>query len=250
MKVLRLVVWGIIGLCGTSAAHAADPLRLEDAVARALAAHPSVVAEMAQLQAVQARADREGLPPSYTIGGEVENVAGTGSLSGADSAETTLRIGRVIELGGKREARQTLGRAEVREQEHRADTVRIDLASLTATRFIEVVAGQQRLKYIEERIEQAERTRREVAAGVEAARNPESDLLAAEIALAEAELDRESAEHELASARMALASSWGALVPDFGEVVGDLKALPTVVPFETLASRLPMTPELQASWIC
>lgn len=247
MKVLRLVVWGIIGLCGTSAAHAADPLRLEDAVARALAAHPSVVAEMAQLQAVQARADREGLPPSYTIGGEVENVAGTGSLSGADSAETTLRIGRVIELGGKREARQTLGRAEVREQEHRADTVRIDLASLTATRFIEVVAGQQRLKYIEERIEQAERTRREVAAGVEAARNPESDLLAAEIALAEAELDRESAEHELASARMALASSWGALVPDFGEVVGDLKALPTVVPFETLASRLPMTPELQAS---
>lgn len=191
MKVLRLVVWGIIGLCGTSAAHAADPLRLEDAVARALAAHPSVVAEMAQLQAVQARADREGLPPSYTIGGEVENVAGTGSLSGADSAETTLRIGRVIELGGKREARQTLGRAEVREQEHRADTVRIDLASLTATRFIEVVAGQQRLKYIEERIEQAERTRREVAAGVEAARNPESDLLAAEIALAEAELDRE-----------------------------------------------------------
>lgn len=50
MKVLRLVVWGIIGLCGTSAAHAADPLRLEDAVARALAAHPSVVAEMAQLR--------------------------------------------------------------------------------------------------------------------------------------------------------------------------------------------------------
>jgi len=247
MKVLRLVVWGLVGICGTSVAQAADPLRLEEAVARALASHPSIVAERAQLQAVQARADREGLPPPYTIGGEVENVAGTGSLRGVDSAETTLRIGRVIELGGKREARQTLGRAEVREQEHRADTARIDLASLTATRFIEVLARQQRLEYADERIQQAEDTRREVAAWVEAARNPESDLQAAEIVLAEAELDRESAEHELASARMTLAASWGALMPDFGEVVGDLQALPTVEPFETLAARLSMTPELRAA---
>ncbi|GBC54752.1 heavy metal RND efflux outer membrane protein, CzcC family [Stutzerimonas stutzeri] len=228
-------------------AQAADPLRLEEAVARALASHPSIVAERAQLQAVQARADREGLPPPYIIGGEVENVAGTGSLRGVDSAETTLRIGRVIELGGKREARQTLGRAEVREQEHRADTVRIDLASLTATRFIEVLAKQQRLEYAEERIQQAEHTRREVAAWVTAARNPESDLQAAEIALAEAELDRESAEHELASAKMTLAASWGALMPDFGEVVGDLQFLPTVEPFEALAARLSMTPELRAA---
>lgn len=247
MKVLRLVVWGLIGICGTSVAQAADPLRLEEAVARALASHPSIVAERAQLQAVQARADREGLPPPYIIGGEVENVAGTGSLRGVDSAETTLRIGRVIELGGKREARETLGRAEVREQEHRADTVRIDLASLTATRFIEVLARQQRLEYAEERIQQAEHTRREVAAWVTAARNPESDLQAAEIALAEAELDRESAEHELASARMTLAASWGALMPDFGEVVGDLQFLPTVEPFEALAARLSMTPELRAA---
>lgn len=247
MKVLRLVVWGLVGICGTSVAQAADPLRLEEAVARALASHPSIVAERAQLQAVQARADREGLPPPYIIGGEVENVAGTGSLRGVDSAETTLRIGRVIELGGKREARETLGRAEVREQEHRADTVRIDLASLTATRFIEVLARQQRLEYAEERIQQAEHTRREVAAWVTAARNPESDLQAAEIALAEAELDRESAEHELASARMTLAASWGALMPDFGEVVGDLQFLPTVEPFEALAARLSMTPELRAA---
>ncbi|MDF5877476.1 hypothetical protein P4204_15800 [Pseudomonas aeruginosa] len=37
------------------------------------------------------------------------------------------------------------------------------------------------------------------------------------------------------------------MTPDFGEVVGDLQTLPTVAPFETLAARLPMTPELWAS---
>ncbi len=247
MNLIRLVALVFVGACGTSTALAAEPLRLEEAVSRALAAHPSIAAETAQLQAVRARTQREALPPPYTIGGEVENVAGNGNLRGIRSAETTLRIGRVIELGGKREARQTLGQAELREQEHQATKTRIDLASSTTARFIEVLARQQRLTYAEERIKQAERTRREVAAWVKAARNPESDLQAADIAVAEAQLNRESAELELASAKMTLAASWGAMTPDFGEVVGDLQTLPTVAPFETLAARLPMTPELWAS---
>ncbi|WP_321944927.1 TolC family protein [Burkholderia cenocepacia] len=247
MNLIRLVALVFVGACGTSAALATEPLRLEEAVSRALAAHPSIAAETAQLQAVRARTQREALPPPYTIGGEVENVAGNGNLRGIRSAETTLRIGRVIELGGKREARQTLGQAELREQEHQATKTRIDLASSTTARFIEVLARQQRLTYAEERIKQAERTRQEVAAWVKAARNPDSDLQAAEIAVAEAQLNRENAEHELASAKMTLAASWGATIPDFGEVVGDLQALPAVAPFETLAARLPMTPELWAS---
>ena len=142
---LRVLVF--VGVCGIPAVQAAEPLRLEEAVTRALTSNPSIIAEGAQLQAVQARTEREGLPPPYVIGGEFENAAGTGSLRGIDSAETTLRISRVIELGGKRAARQTLGRAEVSQQQHQADTARIDLASRTTARFIEVLARQQRLYY-------------------------------------------------------------------------------------------------------
>lgn len=243
MEWIRAVLLVFVGFGGLSTALAADSLRLEEAVSRALAAHPAVTAETAQLQAVRARTTREALPPPYTIGTEVENVAGSGSLRGTREAETTLRIGRVIELGGKRAARQTLGQAEMREQAHQITKTRIDLASATTARFIAVLAGQQRLVYAEERMEQAQRIREEVAAWVKAARNPESDLQAAEIALAEAQLDRESAARQLASARMALAASWGALSPDFGEVVGDLLTLPAMASFETLAARLPMTPE-------
>jgi outer membrane protein, heavy metal efflux system len=243
-----LLVLALAGTCGVALpGHAAEPLRLEEAVARTLAANPSLTAETAQLRAVQARAEREGLPPPYVVGGEFENAAGTGTLSGVDSAETTLRISRVIELGGKRAARQALGRAEVSQQQHQIETARIELASRTATRFIEVLAQQQRVDYAAERVQQAERTRREVAGWVKAARNPDSDLHAAEIALAEAELARETAAHELASARLTLAASWGALTSDFGDVAGDLQSLPTVEPFETLATRLPQTPEQRAA---
>ncbi len=247
MKVFHLVVWGFAGLCGTAVAQDTNSLRLEEAVTRALSANPAIAVQTAELQAVRARADRESLPTPYVVGGEVTNFAGTGSLRGMSAAETTLSIGRVIELGGKREAREALGRAEIKEQRHRTDTVRIDLTSLTSTRFIKVLAKQQELKYAEERIRLAGQTRQEVAARVASARSPKSDLQAAEIALAEAELDRKNAMQELASARMALAASWGASAPDFDTVAGDLYSLPPVEPFETLAARLSMTPELQAA---
>lgn len=249
MNLRYLPILALAGICGVAPlpGHATEPLRLEEAVARTLAAHPSLLAETAQLQAVQARADRESLPPPYTIGGELENVAGTGALSGIDAAETTLRIGRVLERGGKRAARQALGRAEVRLQQQHGDTARLDLTSRTRIRFLEVLAWQQRLEYAKERVRQAERTRREVATWVQAARNPESDLHAAEIALAEAELARETAEHELSSARTTLAASWGALTPDFKAAAGNLQELPAVPSFESLEARLPATPESQTA---
>jgi cobalt-zinc-cadmium efflux system outer membrane protein len=243
-----LLILAVAGMGGLGfAAQAADTLRLEDAIGRALASHPSLAAEQAQLKAVQAKAQREALPTPYTVGGELENVGGTGALSGFRSAETTLRIGRVLELGGKRAAREALGAAEVNQQQNQAEATRIAVASRTAERFIEVVADQRRLAYAQERVKQAERTRREVASWVAAARNPESDLRGAEIAVSEAELEREHAEHELASARMTLAASWGSFAPDFSSVVGEFDTLPELEPFESLAERMPMTPEQRAS---
>ncbi len=248
MNLCHLLVLALAGTCGVvPLGRAAEPLRLEEAVSRALSSNPAVAAESAELQAVQARAGREALPAPYVLGGDLENVGGTGALSGIHSAETTLRVSRVLELGGKRAARQALGDAEIARQQYRADVARIEIASRTATRFIEVLADQKRFAAAHERVRLAERTRREVAAWVVAARNPESDLRAAEIAVAEAELEREHTEHELASAKVTLSSTWGALTPDFEAVAGELDALPDMPSFEDLSARLPMGVEQKAA---
>lgn len=242
MNLRWLMVLAFAGACGAvPSGHAAEPLRLEEAVARSLEQNPTLIAESAELRAVQARAERRALPPPLVVGGEFENVAGTGALQGVDSAETTLRLSRVIELGGQRSARQALGVAEFERQRYAGDVARLEVATRTTERFIEVVADQQRLDFAEERVELAERTRREVARWVAAARNPESDLRAAEIALADAELELEHARHELASARTSLASAWGATEPDFATVAGSLDELPTVAPLDVLAAQLPRT---------
>lgn len=228
-------------------ARAADVLRLDEAINRALEAHPTLAAERAELAAVQARAEREGLGTPWTVGGEVENVGGFGDLGIARSAEVTARVGRVIELGGKRQARQALGAAEVARQRAETEAARLEIASRATARFVEVLADQQRLTNALERIALAERTRREVASWVAAARNPESDLRAAEIEVAQAELEREHAEHELEAARVTLAASWGTTTADFERVDGSLTELPPLPDFETLAARLPQTPAQQAA---
>jgi cobalt-zinc-cadmium efflux system outer membrane protein len=230
----------LAGACGIALpGHATESLSLDDALARTVAAHPALAAESAELEAARARARREALPPPYVVGGDLENVAGSGTLGGVRSAETTVRIGRTIELGGKQAARVSLGDAEVARRLHATAATRQEVESRTRARYVEVLADQARLRAAREQVALAERTRREVAGWVAAARNPESDLLAAEIAVAEAELEREHAEHELASARLTLAASWGALTPDFDAVAGDLAPLPAVDSFEALAARFP-----------
>ncbi len=248
MKSRCLFALALAGACGFALpGQAAEPLRLEDAIARALTANPTLAAESAELEATRARARRDALPTPYVIGGDLENVAGSGPLGGVRSAETTLRVGRTIELGGKRTARISLGDREVARQLHTANTARLEIESRTRARYIEVLADQTRIQAAREQVALAERIRREVAGWVEAARNPESDLRAAEIALAEAELAQEHAEHELASARLTLAASWGAFSPDFDRVDGDLTPLPPVEPFETLAARLPASSAQRAA---
>lgn len=243
MNLRYLLFLALAGTCGVvPSGHAAEVLRLDEAVARSLEANPVLAAELAETRAAQARAERSALPPQFVVGGEFENFAGTGAVGGVDYAETTFRLSRVIELGGKREARRTLGMAEVLRQRNQAEAARVEVASRTTKRYIAAAAAQQRLEFARERVKLAERTRSEVARWVAAARNPESDLRAAEIALAEAELEVEDAEHELTSARMTLAASWGSAEPDFTVVAGDLGTLPPVEPFEVLAGRLPTTP--------
>lgn len=239
MTLRCLLFLALAGICGVvPTARAAESLRLEAAIARALASHPTLAAEQANTRATEARAQREGLPTPYVAGGELENFAGTGELSGFGSAEATLRLGRVLELGGKRDARLALGAAEVERQRQRLDATRVDVRARTTTRFVEVLAAQQRVVYAREHAAQSARTRREVARWVAAARNPETDLHAADIAGAQAELELEHAEHELASARTALATAWGARTPDFDRVDGDLGALPELSTLEALQARL------------
>jgi len=176
-----------------------------------------LAAEAAALRAADSRAAREALSTPLTIGGELENFAGTGALSGTRLAETTFRVGKRIELGGKQAARRASGQTHVLRQRNTAALARADVIALTSLRFIQVLADQARLAAAKERTAFASKARNEVARWVQAGRNPDSDLAAADITLADAELSEEHAAHELLASRQTLAASWGGVEVDFAE---------------------------------
>lgn len=239
-----LAVAGVLGL--GAAATPAQSLTLDQAVRQALSANAGLRSANAAVMAAEHQAEVQALAPPLTIGGDVENVAGSGEVSGIRGAETTLRLGRVFELGGKAQARRRLGATEFTRQRNRAEQRRLDVAALVARRYVEVLARQARLALADETVGLVQRTRDAVAGRVDRGRSPVSDLHLAELAKARAELEREDANHELASARVALTVLWGDTTPDFDTATGDLGTLPEVGSFDALVQRIARNPDQRA----
>jgi outer membrane protein, heavy metal efflux system len=235
----------LLALACVRPTSAGGSLTLGAALERA-AANPALAAAAAELEALRARAARDGLAPALVLGAELENVAGNGELRGLDAAELTVQISRPIELGGKRAARQALGAATVARAELGLGSSRLELRSLVTQRFTAVVAAQEQRQLADERVRLAQRTRDEVRRVVESARNPETDLRAAEIALANAELEQQRAAQHLRVARVMLAGTWGAREPDFDQATMPLESLAQTPELDALTARLPASAPLQS----
>lgn len=240
--------WCLLLLAGGLAlpVAASEVLTLPQAVDRALAHNPAIRAGDRTTVAAERQADLSGLAPPWVVGADVENVGGTGTVSGVRAAETTVRLGRVIERGGKREARQAVGAVDVLRSRTAQEQVRLEVASETRRRFVEVLADQTRATVAAQELALARELTATVRRWVQAARSPESDLELMRIAEGRADIEVEHAAHELASAKVSLAALWNAAEPDFDSAAGELFELPPVAPYEVLVARLPESPVLRA----
>lgn len=225
---------------------AGEVLSLSQAVERALTRNPAMQAGDDTVVAAERQADIAGLEPPWMVGVDVENVGGTGVLAGVRAAETTLKLGRVIERGGKRDARRDAGAIDVERSRNALEQARLELATEATRRFIEVLADQVRHQVAMQDAELARELTATVQRWVHAGRSPESDLNLMQIAQVRTEIDMEHAEHELAAARVTLAALWGVGEPRFDAVEGDLFTLPTVPAYAELSARLDENPTLRA----
>lgn len=83
-----------------------DVLILRQALALTLMYNPELKVFSLETRAAGARELQAGLWPNPEIEIEAENVGGTGELSGFDSAETTIQLSQLIELGNKSQKRK------------------------------------------------------------------------------------------------------------------------------------------------
>lgn len=229
---------------GTLLAQSADPpLTFSGALDRALTQQPALAQFAFELRAQESRIAEAALRPPTTAEILVEDAAGSGERDGLSSAQTTLSLSQLLELGGKRASRVAAVEAERARLKTTQAARQLDLVAEVARRFIDTLHAQAQIENAEEGVRDAERTQAAVIRRVREARSPAVEAARAEVRRAQARLDLEHAQHGWMSSRQFLAAAMGEREVRFGRAAGNLLELTANVPFEELASRLEATPD-------
>lgn len=224
----------------------APVLTLDAAFERVARAHPDLRLFGPRGDVLRAELDRALQHPPYRLGGDVENVAGTGQAAGARFAEATFTLASVFERGGKLDARRALAQGRIDALGVQRETVRLDLLAETARRYLAMAAARRQGDIAGLDIAQRTRTVVRARERLQAGASPESVALTAQAQLAKAELERARAGQAYVAARQSLAALWGERAPVFEVAGADPLALPRIEDAATLARLLEDTPELQA----
>jgi cobalt-zinc-cadmium efflux system outer membrane protein len=223
-------------------------LTLKDALAQALLHNPDLAAFAWETRAREARLVQAGRLPNPALGVLAEDLGGSSSVApDAIQAQTTVQLSQLVELGGKRAARQELAARERDVAVWNYEAARIDTLTLVTRAFVDVLAGQRALTLAQDTTKIVEDVRQNVSARVTAGAVSPIEATKAEVASAAAGVEVDRARRALDAARRRLAALVGTPSAPIGEVVGDLETLPAVPAFEDLRARVQATPEL-ARW--
>jgi cobalt-zinc-cadmium efflux system outer membrane protein len=186
----------------------AEPLTLDEAVRRAVAASPALQAGDEGISAERAGRMQAAARPNPVISVEAENFSGTGPYMLSQS-ELTVTYEQQIERGGKRDARIALADRGIGIAEARLRVARLDLAQQVQRAFIDVQIAAEASWLAQRRLTVERELREEALRRVRGYKDPLFVESRANARVAEAELAVKEAEARDQAARAHLASFWG-----------------------------------------
>lgn len=223
-------------------------LTLRDALAQALLHNPDLAAFAWEVRAREARILQAGRPPNPSAGILAEDFAASAApRSSAVQPQLSLQLSQLVELGGKRAARQSLAARDRDVAAWDFEGARIDTLTLVARAFVDILVAQRGLALAEEATRLAAEVSQSVAARVEAGAVSPIEATKAEVTAAAVNVDVDRARLALDASRARLANLMGHARPTFASAAGDLDTLPEVPPLDDLRLRISQTPEL-ARW--
>lgn len=244
IRVLSILILAAIGTGMHAAPTDKNKISLRDAIRATLEHNPQFSSFRLREIALQGEQKTAGLRPPLKLSADLENVFGDNQFNDTDSAELTLTLSKVIELGGKRAAR--LGIANERQQQLAAQEriLELDLLAEVTRRFINVVAAQHRLALQTKAILLTEKTLISIKQRVNAGRAPKPELARARAALTQAKLAHSQAQRALNINRVKLASLWAASQANFESANADLLTLGQPEPLDKLLGKLESNPDI------
>lgn len=219
-------------------------LTLRQALALALLRSPDLAVAGWETRAWEARQLQARALPNPTLDVGVENFAGSNSYHGTDAAEYTVRLGQVIELGGKRSARINQARLSGTAAQWDYESRRLLVLGTVADAFVAVVGAQQRVALAEQSLRTAQQALQIAEERVAAGKSTPVEIARAGLALTDARLILARFQRQRISARTQLATTWGSSQPRFTNAVAIVDDWAAPPPLNVLAARLSQHPDL------
>lgn len=228
-----------------------DSVTLRDAVALALLHSPELAAFAWEVRAREARVLQAGRPPNPVIGMLAEDLGGSRVPREANQQlvqpQVTVQLSQLIELGGKRTARQDLATLNRDLASWDYETMRIDVLTRVTRAFVDALAAQEAQALAAQALQIVEQTEQTVVARVAAGAVSPIEETRATVALAAARVESARAGRLVDVTRNRLATFWGRSTARFSSVAGDLATIPALPSLAELEARLAANPVL-ARW--
>ncbi len=220
-----------------------EELTLAQAMALALLRSPELAGFTWEVRAQEARALQAGRLPNPELSTLVENL-GTGRDEITGGVQTTIQLGQLVELGGKRSARKRVAALGLGLAERTYEIERLNLLSRVSRAFIEVLGAQRHNALAEEIVQLAEQSASAVSERVAAGKVSPVEETKANVALSMARIELDRRKREMDSSRRVLSATWGNTEPHFAAAVGDLDAILPIPALERLTELLSQNPML------
>ncbi|WOH36835.1 TolC family protein [Thalassotalea fonticola] len=219
-------------------------LTLSSAIKLTLKENPSLKVFKFKEEALAGQQKTQNLTPGYELGFEIENFAGSGDLSAVDSAEFTVSISSIVEMGDKRAARTGLvqNHSLVLAAERKVQALTL-LAEVTR-RYINVLTAQERLALAQQSSQLAEETLEEVEKRAKVGNTPKAEIKRALAALGNTRLTLSAEQQNLQYSKIALTMMWNETTPEFTHVEGNLFQFSPDVAFDTLFNKVKQNPAI------
>lgn len=221
-------------------------ITLLQAVQLALQHNPELAAFAREKSALEGATLQAGLLPNPRIQIDLEDL-GTRTDITPGGTFTSIRIGQLIETGGKRLARRKAASLNEERAARDYEARRLDLIAQVANIFTDVLAGQARLQLAQDNSMLAQKVVDAASKRVQAGKAPPIEKTRAKVALATARIELEQAQRDLNAFRKQLALLWGNSTPKFKHAAGDLESLIDIPNFDALAERVRANPMVLSS---
>ncbi|WP_456409035.1 TolC family protein, partial [Caldithrix abyssi] len=209
----------------------------------ALQSNPQLTVFSLEIRAREAAALQESFLPNPELAVEVENFAGGGALAGFKASETTISLGQLIELAGKRARRTQAAALQAELAGWDFESKRLEVYAQVVKNFYDVLAIQKLVKLNKEILTLTEEFKDQISLRVTSGRTSPAELSRAEVEVANARIALEQSQRRLQAARQRLAATWGATTAAFDSVTGNFENVSALPAFEALQNALQKNPE-------